>query len=94
MSMSTHVVGFKPADDKWRQMKAIWDACMKAKVNTPEEVDQYFGDNEPDESGVVVEQKALGAACKKWEAEMQSGFEVDITKLPPDVKIIRFVNSW
>ena len=35
MSMSTHVVGFHPPDEKWKEMKAAWDACMAANVNPP-----------------------------------------------------------
>lgn len=27
MGMSMHVVGYKPADEHWKKMKAAWDAC-------------------------------------------------------------------
>ena len=41
MSMSTHTTAFKPADEKWKQMKEIYDACLKADVTIPNEVERY-----------------------------------------------------
>ena len=42
MGMSTHVVGFKPANAKWLNMKAIWDACQEAEIAVPDEVGDFF----------------------------------------------------
>lgn len=52
MSMSTHIVGFVPPDNKWRQMKVIYDACNEAGITVPEEVDDYFEGEAPDEAGM------------------------------------------
>lgn len=93
MSMSTSVVGFRPPDEKWRKMKAVWDACVIADTDTPDEVDDFFGGQYPDEQGVIVDIEET-EAVKEWCDDSSSGFEVDITKLPKDVKIIRFFNSW
>lgn len=96
MSMSTNVIGIKLPDDKWIKMKAVWDACIIADVAAPDEVFEYFNHEEPDEKGVVVDlHNYENKQCvKKYETENQSGYEVNIEELPPDVKIIRFVNSW
>ena len=96
MSMSSHVYGFKPPDEKWWLMKAVWDACRAAGVDPPVGVREFFNHDEPDHAGVVVGEKDLVAcgAVSKYTAEMQNGYEVDVTKLPTDVKIIRFVNSY
>lgn len=89
MSMSTNVIGIKPADEKWKKMKAIWDSCQKGKIAPPEEVFAYFEYKDPDPKGIKVE-----IENQKYEDEGSSGVEVDISKLSKDIKIIRFYNSW
>lgn len=91
--METRVVGIKPPDEKWKAMKKVWDACSEAGVEPPVEVLEFFGDEDPDDAGVVV---GLGdhSCVKEYRAEMQQGFEIVIDALPKDVKIIRFYNSW
>ena len=55
MGMSTHVVGFKPADDKWKKMKAVWDACSDADSEIPQSVDKFFDGQYPgDNPGMAV----------------------------------------
>ncbi len=94
MAMSTHVNGIKPPNDKWREMKAVYDACQAAGIAIPKDVSNYFGHSQPDEKGVLLSQRELGDAVTEWDTEMQNGYEVDIAKLPKDVVIIRFVNSY
>lgn len=93
MGMSMHVVGFKPADDKFKKMKAVWDACKQAGISLPTEAVQFFDGNPPDERGVRVDIRDSDCA---WDYESQScrGFEVDVKKLPKDVTIIRFIVSY
>ena len=55
MSMSAHVVGIRPPDEKWKKMKAVWDACTMANTSIPQEVRDFFGCEPPDKAGVVVE---------------------------------------
>lgn len=91
MSMSTHVVGFRPPDEKWRKMKAAYDACQLAGISIPDEVDEYFNGETPDEAGVEVE---IDSILEEWGDDSRQGYQIDITKLPKDVKILRFYNSW
>lgn len=93
MSMSTFVMGFRPPDEKWKKMKAIWDSCKKAGVEAPKEVDSFFGGEPPDDSGVEVKLEGT-LCCREYREEMRDGFEIEISKLPKDIKIIRFVNSY
>ncbi len=93
MSMSTYVVGIRPPDATWLQMKGIYDMCVAAHVPVPAEVVQFFQGEDPDPSGVVVPLEGT-AAAQKWQDDMREGFEVDVTRLPPGVKIARFYNSW
>ncbi len=92
MSMSTHVVGFRPADEKWKKMKAVWDACKMAGTEVPNTVIQFFGGEAPgDKPGMEVK---LDRAVIEWNDDYRQGYEVDLTKLPPDVTVLRFYNSW
>jgi len=92
MSMSTHVIGFRPPDEKWERMKAVWDACVLGEIPIPHEVQEFFDDREPDEAGVEVQ-----IQFHKWvdtKFGSAQGVEVDVRDLPADITIIRFYNSW
>jgi len=93
--MSTHVVGIKPPDDNWKKMKAVYDSCVAAEIDVPDEILDYFGISDsdvPDERGVAVD-LPIGVT-KEWCAEMRDGIEVDLSKLPEGIKILRFYNSY
>jgi hypothetical protein len=93
MGMSTHVVGIRPPDAKWTQMKAVWDACKLAGVEPPDEVLEFFDHAPPDPAGIRVELE--GKPCiRAFNDDMRQGFEVDISKLPKNVTVVRFYNSW
>jgi len=95
--MLMHVYGIVPPDEKWKKMKAVWDACEAAGTDPPDDVEKFFNGESPDEMGVLISldsYKKFHPSLKEYSAEMQNGYEVDLTKLPPEVKIIRFVNSY
>lgn len=92
MSMSTHVVAIKPPDEKWKKMKAAWDACTTAGIPIPDKLYDFFGDTSPDEKGVVIDGNPKWSS--RYSAEGEDGIEVDLTKLPEGITIIRFVNSY
>ena len=97
MSHSLHVVGFKPPDEKWKKMKQVYDACVKAGVELPISVDKYFGPKVPDSSGVEVELAGFVTnheSVRDYKEDMENGFEVDLSKLPKDVTILRFFVSY
>ena len=85
MSLSTRVIGIKKTDEKFYKMKAIYDSCVAADVEIPDTVFNYFGDEEPNEKGVVVEipDEAL---IGDWEYNI----EVDLSKLDKDISILKF----
>jgi len=89
MSMSTHVTGFAPPDERWARMKAVWDACEAADVPVPDEVASFFGDEAPDRAGVVVK-----LPLREWHRDNEAGYELDMAAIPAHVKVIRFYNSW
>jgi hypothetical protein len=70
-------------------MKAIWDACKKAGVEPPKEVRDFFGYGPPDDAGVEVKLE-----LREWHDDSRSGYELDIDKLPKNITVIRFYNSY
>lgn len=89
MSMSTHIIGIKPPDERWKKMKAIWDACKEAGISVPREVSDFFDNCAPDPAGVVVE-----LTGRPWRGNAADGFEIDLPELDPDIRTIRFYNSY
>jgi len=95
MGMSSSVAGIVPADDKFNEMKTIWEMCENSNVAIPQEVIDFFDGDRHDPAGVVVYLRSdLGGAVSEYNNDMQEGFEVDISRLDPKFKIIRFVNSY
>ena len=88
MSASSHVIGFRPPDEKWKAMKQVWDSCKAAGIDPPTEVERFFNWSQPDDHGVEVDLKK-DQCCKKWQEDMRDGFEIDVTKLPKDITVIR-----
>lgn len=91
MGMSSHVEGIRPPDAKWLAMKAVYDSCRAAGVRPPQEVDDFFNYEQPDPKGVIV---SLKDCCSDYNQDSSSGFEVDLSKLPKGITVIRFYNSW
>ena len=98
MGMSTHIIGFKPLDEKFHKMLAAYRACKEAGVPVPKTVSDFFKDEPPDEAGVSVHLGSEHGRCapgvRVWQGDSGGGFEVDLRQLDPDVKILRFYNSW
>jgi hypothetical protein len=84
MSMSSDVYGIKPPDDKWKRMKSCYDGCKNAGVAVPKDVEEFFDHCEPDEAGVVV--KLPKGAVKEHSADMINCFDVDLSKIPKDIR--------
>ena len=93
MSMSTHIVGFRPPDEIWHKMKKVFDACRAAGVPIPREVERFFNDEVPDISGLKIDMTDHPSVMR-YKDDMREGFEVDIKSLPPHITRIRFYNSW
>ena len=100
MGMSTHIVAIRPPDEKWRKMKAARDACVAAGIEVPDEIDDYFDNEAPDEKGVLIcleigeFDRARHPSIQNYQSDSGGVWDVDLDKLPPDTKILRFYNSW
>jgi hypothetical protein len=96
MSRSTYVHGFIPPDDRFQKMLGVYRACEKAGVPIPEEVEDFFNGEPPDEAGVKISLTCGSTyknAVKEYNDDDTQGYEVDLTQLPKDIKILRFLNS-
>jgi hypothetical protein len=91
MGMSTYVQGYRPPDAKWQKMKAVFDACIEAKLEPPDEVQKFFGWERPDPSGVEVEIPHTEYSDRDT---LREGIEIDVSQIPKGVTKIRFVNSY
>lgn len=93
MAMSTRITGFRPPDARWAQMKAVWDACEAASQEVPSSVEEFFNHEPPDDRGICIDLKD-SPSVTNYRADMEEGFQVEISKLPKELTHIRFVNSW
>lgn len=89
MSMSTHVKGIKIKDEKFNEMKQVYDLCVKQNIKIPKEVYDYFGDEVSDD-GVIIDIKSK----ESTDNDYRDFIDVKIEDIPKDVKIIRFVMSY
>lgn len=97
MSMSTHITGIRDLDGKFATMLAAKLTCERASVSYPQELRDYFG-GEVGESEEYLRRKMetvdiSKTICKPNRTESEI-YEVDLSKLPKDVKALRFENSW
>lgn len=84
--MSYRVLGLLEKDQDYQNKLAAYEACIKARVCVPEELENIHEEGEVDliEAGKAVESGGEGAHF----------FDVDIDKLPKGVKTVRFELSW
>jgi hypothetical protein len=91
MSTSYYVQGIIPKDEKYNQMKAVWDACDKAGIVIPQEVNKYFELGDPIDKGHLIE--IPKEAQEQGNGEYDYHYDVDLTKIDKRIKILRFVIS-
>lgn len=91
MSMSTYIQGLKPKTEEYRTKLNIYIACKKINVEPPSEIVDFF-DGEICEHGIVTELPK--EAVREYSDEYRDFLEVNLTKLPPGVSRIRFINSY
>jgi hypothetical protein len=99
MSMSMHCFAVKPSDKDYKLKAEAYRACEAARIAIPDDLAKFFNYERPDLTGVTQE---IGnewdvdkhSSCVRFKGDSQSGFEVDITKLPDGTRFVRFVCSY
>jgi hypothetical protein len=94
MSMSTYVEAFRPPDEQFKKMLEIYNQCIELGVSIPKEVVAFFDGEPPSPTGVKVNLNRLKGVVSPYRDESREGVEINLDKLPKDIKILRFVNSW
>ena len=90
MSVDLVVCGIKPPTEEYTKKLEAWKACEAAGVEIPKEVDDFFNGEEPEPSGMRVELPYdAPECCTEWYDENGQGYEIDLSKLPKGVAIIR-----
>ncbi len=93
------IMGVKPPDEKYKKMKAVFDACVEAGLAIdvmPEEVYDFFEGYPPREHKGVCVDLEKAECCKPFQVadsdfdQWAVGFEVEVAKIPKNVKLIRF----
>lgn len=96
MGVSYYVVGIKPADEKYNQMKTIYELCERANVSIPKEVREFFRETTPGARGLEIDLSDIEGPDPlviKDTSKDDYRLTVDLRKLPEDIKILAFVVS-
>lgn len=91
MSMNTYVQGGKPADEEYKKMAKVWDACDLAGIDIPDEVYDFFDGEKPDGKTMWVDIKEF---VTEESFDGEEVWTVDVSKLPKDIKLIQFANCY
>lgn len=97
--MSMHVYGLRDRTSPAHLQKvAVLKACQEAGVQLPKELDDYFKVDgrklecvSPDDAITIPLRTPV---TSPYVAHSETGYDVDLDKIPQGVKTIRFCNSW
>lgn len=81
-----HIVGVREPDAQWELMKAVFDACVAARVDLPQVVATFFGSAGPDTSGMLTD---LTDQVAGYTGMDSSGVELELNKLPVGITKLR-----
>jgi len=92
MSMTTKITGVRDLDQDFAKMMQVKLSCEAAGISYPQEVKEYFNDPNDSEDDLRREMETVSItdAVSICNQDMVDGFEVDLSRLPKDVKAIRF----
>lgn len=94
MSVKLIVLARIKPDDKWRKMKAVWDACDDACVEPPRAVGDFFDWEKPSEGGAIVDLVGDFGSARELSGDGETGYEIDLKHLPGGVTHIIAKIVW
>lgn len=96
MGMSSRIVGVRDLDGQFQKMINVKLACQEAGIPYPQQVRDYFKYPEESEDCLrrEMEEVKIAEAVSQTCKDAQDIFEVDLTKLSPEIKAVRFINSY
>ena len=92
MESVMHIDGVRTCDDKWKEMQLVYDACLKAGITVPKQVQEFFGYEKPDELGVLIRLDS-DKAVEEWGNSYAGGYQIDLTKLQKGFRYLRIYFS-
>lgn len=91
MGATMHVDGIREPDDRWREMKTVYDSCVAAGVPVPSQVRDFFDHEPPDPAGIRVDlSSGKEPITREWNTDTQQGFELSVEDLPANITKLRF----
>jgi hypothetical protein len=97
MGMSTSVIGVREFDGKFAKMLAAKLACDEAEITYPPAILEYFGGAAGESVDYLrreMEEIDVKAAVTQGSENSADWIEVELSKLPFDIRAIRFRNSY
>jgi len=91
MGMYSYVRGGKPADQKYKDMALVWSSCTKIGIDVPKEVYNFFNGEEPDGDTIWID---ISECVTEESEDGEELFTVDLKKLPSDITLVKFTNSY
>jgi hypothetical protein len=86
MSPSYFIQGVVSPDAKYKEMLQLYKLCNLNSITIPREVSEFFNWDEPNEKGFLID-----IPRERKYGDLNSYYEVDLTKIPEKVKAIRFI---
>lgn len=99
MGMSMHIKGFVSEDNlEYQKHKNILLFCRESNVSLPVETQRYFNSDQYPSLNLLSEKLEFelikGEHYIKYSVDMEDGFEIDLAKIPEDIKKIRVYNLF
>lgn len=89
--MDVYFRGIKAPTEDYRKKLAAYKALEDAGLDIPEELDNFFGGEEPDKDGVAVR---IDGAVKGDLMDGDNEVIIDLAKLPDGVTHIKVILSY
>jgi len=88
MGHDIYFQGIVEPDEMWKQMKTVWESCVKAGIDVPREVYDYFKGEVPHKEGVRIE------IFPTILTEIyETTYRIDPKTLPKDIKYIEILTT-
>lgn len=86
------VAAVLPPTSEYKAMKGLFDAAVKAKVEVPDAVWDFFGDRPPADGGMEI--SIPPTAVKSAVGPNSMEYIIDLSKIPSSARKIRVRVEW
>lgn len=86
--MTIKIVGFRPVNQEYLNMKTIYNACIKANIEVPDEVKLFFEDKPPPIEDKAIEVDMSPGKLHGVSNHKDNSMIIDLDQLPFGISII------